>query len=454
MINSFDMIQSKSESSALINTPNNEEIADQIQQEWSFRIKRAPGNLIIRCGIVPLILVLLEFLLIVSNNIHYFGYWKWFVTKSSDVRDSIFPVLPLLDPYSLWRGWIVPCSLATGAYIVVSLLSLRHELYHWKPELLEHYLESAKASKLGDYIPQAWLDFAFHIYEDKHREYINNRIQKQTHKALDDSSEFLKILRTVAFNIFISTLMILLFWVLLLQTNIETENIVQLPKSYVPPLQGAFWYLLNDLFYFYPHWIAHHGPSTDAFYYKLLPSPVAKGLYNYFNRSHKLHHKSKANLGIAAWYCSPWEQILFNIFPALIGPLFTQVLADRLHLSGIWGVHLITVYVWLMAASAMSVLAHTGYRSAFNDPGKHDLHHERAFNPKTAVNFGTLGFFDWLHGTKSQIPKADAKAWSQQRDRQAALWEAYRRSGVELSKEQMEVVRQPDHSQEWIEKDI
>jgi sterol desaturase/sphingolipid hydroxylase (fatty acid hydroxylase superfamily) len=102
----------------------------------------------------------------------------------------------------------------------------------------------------------------------------------------------------------------------------------------------------------------------------------------------------------------------------------------------------------------MSVLAHTGYRSKWNDPGIHDLHHERAFNPKTAVNFGALGFFDWVHGTKSRIPSADAEAWRMQRDRQAALWEASRRNGVELSRAQMDVVRQPDHSQEWVDKTI
>lgn len=85
------------------------------------------------------------------------------------------------------------------------------------------------------------------------------------------------------------------------------------------------------------------------------------------------------------------------------------------------GHHLVTFYVWPMATSASSVLAHTGYRSCRNDPGKHDLHHERAFNLKTAVNFGTMGVFDWLHGMGSSIPKADAKAWRAQRDRQAAV---------------------------------
>ena len=145
---------------------------------------------------------------------------------------------------------------------------------------------------------------------------------------------------------------------------------------------------------------------------------------------------------------------LLQRIPCPYRPLLTQVLADAAGVEHIWGTHLVTFYVWLMATSASSVLAHTGYRSCWNDPGKHDLHHERAFNPKTAVNFGTMGVFDWLHGTGSSIPKADAKAWRAQRDRQAALYEASMRTGIALTKEQMEVVKQPDHSDEWVDRSI
>jgi sterol desaturase/sphingolipid hydroxylase (fatty acid hydroxylase superfamily) len=446
-------------------TPSNvnENLADQIQKEWKFKFKRALEAIVIRFGIVMIILAFLETLLIISNNFHHLGYWELFIMKSSQCRDALNHTRigraahldsALLDPYSLWRGWVVPSVLAGSTYVVVSLLSLRHELYHWKPELLAHYFETSKASKIGQHIPPNWIKFAYHIYEDKHRKHVGKHLQKRTHVALEDSNEFLKVLRTVAFNILISSITLLVFWVFLLQPKIESDNIVQLPKSYVPPIQGILWYLCNDFFYFYPHSIAHHGPSTDAFYSKFLPLPVAKALHTHFKQSHKLHHRTKANLGIAAWYCSPWEQILFNIFPVLIGPYLTQVLADAFHLEQIWGTHLMTLYIWLMAASAMSVLAHTGFRSCLNDPGKHDLHHERAFDPKTAVNFGTLGVFDWLHGTRSSIPETDARAWREQRSRQAALYEASRRTGVALTKEQMEVVKQPDHSEEWVDKTI
>jgi sterol desaturase/sphingolipid hydroxylase (fatty acid hydroxylase superfamily) len=444
-------------------TQRNEDLADEIQKDWKFKLKRAPETIVLRIGIVFVVLAVLETLLIVSTNVYALGYWELFVTKSTQHRNAFTRTRlgravhldsTLLDPYSLWRGWVVPSFLAAFTYLAVSIISLRYELYHWKPDLLAHYFATSKASKFARYIPSHWLNFIFHVYQDKHQKYAVKNIQKRTHVALEDSNELLKILRTVAFNVIISSVAILVFWCFLLQTNIEHEDIATLPRSYTPPVQGIIWYLFNDFFYFYPHWIAHHGPSTGAKIYSFLPSSISRKLHTYFNQSHKLHHKTKANLGIAAWYCSPWEQILFNLFPALIGPYVTQVLADTFHLEHIWGTHLITLYVWLMAASASSVLAHTGFRSCLNDPGKHDLHHERAFNPKTAVNFGTLGFFDWLHGTKSSIPETDARVWREQRDRQAALYEASKRTGIPLTKEQMEVVKQPDHGVEWTDKNI
>lgn len=63
-----------------------------------------------------------------------------------------------------------------------------------------------------------------------------------------------------------------------------------------------------------------------------------------------------------------------------------------------------------------------------------------------------MGIFDRLHGTCSAIPKADTDRWHAQRDRQAALIEASRRTGIALTLEQTEVVQQPNHSDEWIDK--
>lgn len=426
----------------------NEHLADEVQNELLFKLRRLPENLILDLQIVNVVLIFLEVILIISNNISHLGYWASFVKTSTHYREvvkqtrlihALYPTS--LDHLHLWRGWIVPSLLAGGAYIVTSLICLRHELYHWKPDLLEHYFQTIQSSFIGRFIPQTWLTRIFHVYERKHRAYVVKHIQRRNHIALEDSAQFLKILRVVSLNLLISIFVLLVWWLLLLRAGMEADDIITLPRSYVPPLQGVAWYLCNDFFYFYPHWISHSFPSTP------------NRLHSFLRQTHKQHHRTKANLGIAAWYCSPTERIIFNLLPALIGPLITEVLAHTLNVSDIWGSKLVTLYVWITAAAVSSVLAHTGYRSMWNDPGKHDLHHERAFDAKRACNFGTMGFFDWVHGTKSHIPKADARAWRGQRDRQAALWEASRRSGVALSEEQMGVVRQPDHGGEWIEKE-
>jgi len=440
----------------------NEKLADEIQQTVKFKIRRLPSKFLAHFEIVKIVLLFLQSILIISNHVRYLGLWQSFTEASSGYRDAfndtVYHKTGFLDftkihSLHLWRGWVIPSLLASSAYVVPALLCLRHELYHWKPDLLQHYLEKIEQTRIGKRVPESWLHTIFKLYESKHNQYMENKIQAdRQHTALQDSQQFLKIVRVVALNIVIASFCVLALWLSLLQTKIDTRNNAPLPRSFVPGVQFVIWYTINDLFYFYPHWISHTTPTiSHSLYNRVLPGKLATYLHKLFKSSHRLHHRTKANIGLAAWYCSPAEQIVFNLFPALLGPLATQVLADSLGLSHTWGTHLVTLYVWLSAAAASSVLAHSGYRSTWNDPGKHDLHHERAFHPTAAVNFGTLGLFDWLHGTKSSLPAEETKAWRAQRDRQAALWEASRRSGVPLTKEQRSTVQQPDHSLVWEE---
>lgn len=92
-------------------TPTNEHLADKIQKEWLFKMKITPGKIVIRYGIVMIVLTLLQTLLIISNNVHYLGYWESFTKKSSQYRDAykrtrIARAAHLdsasLDPYHLW----------------------------------------------------------------------------------------------------------------------------------------------------------------------------------------------------------------------------------------------------------------------------------------------------------------------------------------------------------------
>jgi hypothetical protein len=117
----------------------NEELADKIQNEWLFKTKRTPEHIVIRCEIVNIILAFLQLLLIASNNLRSLGYWRAFTERSSAYRDAfrrtrfaqaVHLDSDSLDAYSLWRGWVVPSFLAASTYMFVSLLTLRHELYH------------------------------------------------------------------------------------------------------------------------------------------------------------------------------------------------------------------------------------------------------------------------------------------------------------------------------------
>ncbi|ETS81806.1 hypothetical protein PFICI_06808 [Pestalotiopsis fici W106-1] len=442
----------------------NERLANEIQREWSFKIARFPENAMERLGIVNLLLIALEVLLIVSNNVLPLGLWKSFIHDSSHYRDRFNKAVfdqtdgsidfTKIQSYHLWKGLVVPSLIGVSAYVITAILYLRPELYQWKPDLLQHYGHLVAESRLGRWIPTKWLNYIFNLYERRHVEYMSNTIQPadRRHVALQDRVEFTRVVRQVAINLLISIFAISLMWIVLLQAGVDTQHILVLPKSYVPPVQGLVWYLINDMFYFYPHWIAHTNPHEQK---RLqIPQSLYNILHKKFKESHRLHHRCKANIGIAAWYCSVAEQMIFNLFPALLGPVLTQVLARAAGVEKIWGTHLVTLYVWIAAAASSSVMAHSGYRSIWNDPGSHDLHHERAFNPKTACNFGTLGVFDWLHGTADKLPAEETRKWQGQRDRQAALNKAAKRSGIELTKEQKSIITQPVHDQDWVRKDV
>ncbi|KAJ6469305.1 hypothetical protein C8R45DRAFT_428418 [Mycena sanguinolenta] len=251
----------------------------------------------------------------------------------------------------------------------------------------------------------------------------------------------------------VSVLVVFVMWMTLLQTGFESHNVVKLPRSYVPPVQILTWHLIGDTFYFFPHYIAHTPRGSKGIHHKVLPSFLADRLGSFLRNAHKTHHRSKANLAIAAWYCSVTEQVLFNLFPTMLGPVITQIIADKTGHANIWGTHLITLYIWLLAATATSVLAHTGFRTSWNDPGKHDEHHEFAFGTN-AVNFGTAGYWDTILGTKGVKYIEGAKKWQEQRLRQAALHIASARTGIPLTRAQQLVVEQPMVDYEWIDRRV
>ena len=104
-------------------------------------------------------------------------------------------------------------------------------------------------------------------------------------------------------------------------------------------------------------------------------------------RFHKKHHSFTAPIAFSALYTTLTEHVIADVIP-IVGPL--AVLS-----ATIQPVHIFSFSFFLLTLYAIGTAEHSGFD--FAQPGvsrTHDLHHE-----KFAVNYGSLHFMDWMHGT-------------------------------------------------------
>ncbi|CAE8620914.1 unnamed protein product [Polarella glacialis] len=137
------------------------------------------------------------------------------------------------------------------------------------------------------------------------------------------------------------------------------------PSTQTLVRDAVVWLAIEEVWFFYSHRWMH----------------MNKQLYA---AVHKMHHKWTAPISFTAIYCHPFEHLVSNLTPLVLGPL-------------VCGSHLAAISIFSFLGVLHTMAVHSGYWFC-DDNGMHDEHHAK-FN----VNFGVLGVMDSLYGTY-QLP--------------------------------------------------
>ena len=170
--------------------------------------------------------------------------------------------------------------------------------------------------------------------------------------------------------------------------------------------------LCSEFYFYHAHYVLH------------IPA-----IYPYI---HKLHHAYTAPIALECLYFHPIESVI-QLGTVALGPVLL-------------GSHVVLLYAWIVIALFLVVLHHCGHEVPFDElprlgsmTHQHDFHH-KAFT----CNFGVIGFFDWLYGTRGSYD-----TWHEQWDTQRAV--AIREDGAKrrLAREQQSHCPMPSFRFGW-----
>uniref|UniRef100_A0A914W4A6 Fatty acid hydroxylase domain-containing protein n=1 Tax=Plectus sambesii TaxID=2011161 RepID=A0A914W4A6_9BILA len=154
------------------------------------------------------------------------------------------------------------------------------------------------------------------------------------------------------------------------------------------PSIGCIFRLRTPLFVRVPYGEAIACETVVALFYyshRLLHHP------RIYKHVHKVHHEWTAPIGIVSIYAHPFEHLVSNLLPPLVGPVLC-------------GSHIATTWLWYTLALFSTTISHCGYHFPFlPSPESHDFHHL-----KFTQNYGVLGVFDRLHGTDNLFRSSKA----------------------------------------------
>jgi len=171
---------------------------------------------------------------------------------------------------------------------------------------------------------------------------------------------------------------------------------VPFPSPLVMAAQITLFFFMEDTWHYWAHRLMHH-----------------RRLYKYV---HKIHHEYSAPFGLAAEYAHPIEVLVLGT-----GTVGSPLLYCALNGGGM---HIITMYIWIVLRLFQAIDAHSGYQFPWSlnvffplwaGADHHDFHHQ-AFTNCYSTSFR---HWDWMLGTDTSYHSFRAKQRAEKVAKQA-----------------------------------